>query len=86
MRQRYTAIERAHLLALSTLMYPRMKAMASSNQEAARQAEQWIIQEARDIVEAEATTAGPAGAKNDNTEGPDDQMHQVYGIFLIKRS
>ena len=32
MRQRYTAIERAHLLALSTLMDPRMKEMAFSNQ------------------------------------------------------
>ena len=72
MRRRYTAIERAHLLALSTLMDPRMKAMTFSNQEAARQAEQWIIQEARDIIEAEATTAGPAGANNDNTEGPDE--------------
>ena len=73
MRRRYTAIERANLLALSTLMDPRMKKMAFSNQEAARQAEQWIIQEARDIIETEATTAG---ANNDNTkvsQGPDEQ-------------
>ena len=70
MRRRYTAIERAHLLALSTLMDPRMKKMAFSNQEAARQAEQWIIQEARDTIEAEATTAG---TQNDNTEGRDEQ-------------
>ena len=70
MRRRYTAIERAHLLAVSTLIDPRMKKMAFSNQEAARQAEQWIIQEARDTIEAEATTAG---TQNDNTEGRDEQ-------------
>ena len=54
-------------------MDPRMKKMAFSNQEAERQAEQWIIQEARDITEAEASQATTAGAQNDNTEGCDEQ-------------
>ena len=53
-------------------MDPQMKKMAFLNQEAAGQAEQWIIQEAKDIIEEEGITAGPAGANND-TEGPDEQ-------------
>ena len=69
MRRRYTAIERAHLLALSTLMDPRMKKMAFSNREAARQGEQWIIQEAKDLIAQEATT----GAQNENTQSHDEQ-------------
>ena len=63
-------------------MDPRMKKMAFSNQEVARQAEQWIIMEATDIIETEATTAG---ANNDNTEvsqGPDEQNATgLWGLF-----
>ena len=66
MRRRYTAIEQAHVLALSTLMDPRMKKMAFSNREAARQGEQWIIQEAKDLI-AQESTAGAQVPQNDKT-------------------
>ena len=39
MRQQFTAIKRAHLLAISTILDPRMKKLAFSNHEAAQQAE-----------------------------------------------
>ena len=82
MRRRYTAIERAHLLAVSTLIDPGMK-MAFSNQEAARQAEQWIIQEARDTIEAKPLLLVH---KMIIQKAVMSKVHPVCGIFLIKRS
>ena len=55
MRRRFTGIENAHLLALSTLLDPRLKKLAFSNRNAARQGEQWILQEIKDSVSVEST-------------------------------
>ena len=59
MRRRFTGTERAHLLAVSTILDPRMKKLAFSNREAGRQAEQWIIQEAKAFIPLESNTITP---------------------------
>ena len=45
MRRRFTNIESARMLAMSTLLDPRMKKLAFSDSAAVRQAEQWVVQE-----------------------------------------
>jgi hypothetical protein len=69
MRRRYTAIERAHLLALSIFMDPRIKKIAFSDRDASWQAEQWIIQDAQDLTQAVA----PAGPQKDDRQSHDEQ-------------
>ena len=68
MRRRFTAIERAHLLAISTILDPRMKKFAFSNREAARQAEQWIIEEAKAFIPLESNTETPQDEGYENSE------------------
>ena len=55
MRRRFTGIENAHLLGFSTLLDPRLKKLAFSNRNAARQEEQWIMQEIQNCVSVEST-------------------------------
>ena len=55
MRQRFTGIENAHLLAFSTLLDPWLKKLAFSNRNATRQGEQWIMEEIQNCVSAEST-------------------------------
>ena len=50
MRRRFTAVERAHLLAITTILDPRLKKLAFSDREAGHQAENWIIQEAKAFI------------------------------------
>lgn len=45
MRRRFTNIESARMLAMSTLLDPRMKKLAFNDSAAVRQAEQWVVQE-----------------------------------------
>ncbi|XP_028414611.1 zinc finger BED domain-containing protein 4-like [Dendronephthya gigantea] len=79
MRRRYTAIERAHLLALSTLMDPRLKKMAFSNSEAARQGEQWITQEAKDLITA--ATEFPAEEQDGNMQSCGEVGEPSSGLW-----
>ncbi len=81
MRRRYTAIERAHLLALSTLMDPRMKKIAFSNRESARQGENWIIQETKDLIAQEHTPE----AHDNNAQSHDEQKSPgLWDLFEQK--
>ena len=52
LRQRFTGLEGVNLLALPTLLDPRMKKLAFSSSVTARQGEQWIIQEMKQQVPA----------------------------------
>ena len=45
MRRHFTNIESARMLAISTLLDPRIKKLAFSDSAAVRQAEQWVVQE-----------------------------------------
>ena len=45
MSRRFTNIESARMLAMSTLLDPRMKKLAFSDLVVVRQAEQWVVQE-----------------------------------------
>lgn len=67
MRRRFTGIERAHFLAISTILDPRMKKLAFSNREAGRQAEQWIIQEANTFIPVESNSITPEVDKSGET-------------------
>ncbi|XP_028408818.1 zinc finger BED domain-containing protein 4-like [Dendronephthya gigantea] len=67
-RSLFTAIERAHLLAISTILDPRLKKFAFSNREASRQAEQWVFQEARAFILPQLNTKRLAEDEGDEPE------------------
>ncbi|CAB4011938.1 zinc finger BED domain-containing 1-like [Paramuricea clavata] len=55
LRRRFTGVENVHLLAHSTLLDPHMKKLAFSSFVAARQGEQWIVEEMKQHVPAVPT-------------------------------
>ena len=61
MRRQFTAIEYAHL-AIS------MMKLAFSNREAAQQAEQWIIEEAKAFIPLESNTKTPQDEGDETSE------------------
>ena len=54
LRRRFTNIESAHLLAISTLLDPHIQKLAFQDSGAVRQGEQWIIQEMAGLVPADS--------------------------------
>lgn len=68
MRRRFTGIENAQLLVLPTLLDPRFKKLGFSNRDAARQGEQWILQEVKNSTTAEPTREDNDVNKNNSNE------------------
>ena len=68
MRLQFTTLKCAHLLAISTILDPRMKKLAFSNREATQQAEQWIIEEAKAFIPLESNTETPQDEGDETSE------------------
>ena len=78
LRRRFTNIESAHLLAISTLLDPRIKKLAFQDSGAVRQGEQWIIQEMAGLVPADSQPSV------DDTQSTSTEKTGLWDLFDAK--
>ena len=86
MRRRFTNIESARMLAMSTLLDPRMKKLAFNDSAAVRQAEQWVVQEMSGHIQTNDSNEGRQPSNTTETAGLWDLFDTVVKQLTSQRT